>query len=819
MINPVKEITLENGLTVLIIQDESTPVISLKAYVKAGSMTEHAHFGAGLSHFVEHIVAGGSTEKHTENEYKQFITTMGGAYNAYTTIDHTCYYINTTQEHTKKGLHILHEWLFHCLFKDTEVAREREVITREIERSNANISRKFYQASQENFFKAHPIKYPVIGYLDNFKELNREHLLDYYRELYIPTNMVLSLCGNLDLSVVLKTIQTLFGKEKKKAPFTPTLFKEPPPFSDRYFEKEAETQTTFFSMRFATTSLFSKDLAALDILDFILGNGNQSLLHQELVEKKKLAYFIASASFTPCLTTGYLEISAEIDYKNVEKVKACIVNCLERIKKGDLPQRLIEKAIKQKRAEDILAISTVEDLIVKHSLSYLYTSTTHFFARYLEAIKKTTKKQCMAVANKYLNLDKMVITILKPKHTSTTKKTAKKKKESQENAIELVTLPNGLRVLLKSDSSYQKVFTQLFTLGGVRHETEKNNGIGAIFSDCLGKASEKHNKTTLQNFFEEKGAILNSNIGNNTLYSSLSMLSEDFKTLFPIYNEMLLHARFPNEEIEEAKRKAIQWINQRQDDWHRYAYYQFKKSFYNEHPYSLSSSGELQSVATIDKKKLEGYYQSLFSPNQTIISIMGGFDRDLALSQIESTYGVLSKSADNNLRIQNRQQHQKKTQTHISLQQDVGAVLVGYDGTTFKDKLDFIKLDLLNTVLSGISYPNGRLHTILREKGLVYSVYATNQPGIETGHFLITALTNKDTIPDVTDVIFKEIQKIQTDIVSEAEFEQAIAQIRFYYQEKISGLEPLSVMVSTDELYARGHSFYSEVLKIGRAHV
>jgi len=172
---------LENGLNIVLLQDNTAEIVTVKTIVNVGSIYEEEFLGTGISHYLEHLVAGGSTKKASEDDYKLELSLMGGVSNAYTTTDHTAYFINTTPEKTEKAIQTLHEWLFFCIFKESEVNREKEVITREIEKTYSNIQRKFYYLSQENTYKKHPSQFPVIGYLDKFKTVTKADLETFYK--------------------------------------------------------------------------------------------------------------------------------------------------------------------------------------------------------------------------------------------------------------------------------------------------------------------------------------------------------------------------------------------------------------------------------------------------------------------------------------------------------------------------------------------------------------------------------------------------------------------------------------------------------------
>ena len=150
-INNIFEYDLDNGMKVFFVKDRSTSMASVRTYVRAGSVDEEGYgLGGGLSHYLEHLVAGGTTEKRSEKEYEEIISNLGGAFNAYTTTDHTSYYINTTSDHISKALDVVYEWMFFCEFKKSEFERERDVITKEIEKKKTELRK--LQALYHNLY-------------------------------------------------------------------------------------------------------------------------------------------------------------------------------------------------------------------------------------------------------------------------------------------------------------------------------------------------------------------------------------------------------------------------------------------------------------------------------------------------------------------------------------------------------------------------------------------------------------------------------------------------------------------------------------------
>jgi zinc protease len=801
--------TLANGLKVLVVTDPTTPLMAARTYVRAGAITEGDCAGQGISHFLEHLVAGGPTRFRTEGQYQTTLSLLGGGYNAYTTTDHTCYYINTIPEKSKEAITILSEWMFSNTFSTVEFEREREVITREIEKNSAELGRVFYHLCQTHFYQNHPMRYSVIGNLDNFKTTTMAQLKQYYRQFYVPSNMILVVGSPFSADIVMPWIEDLFGKAPAVAPPTTLLTHEPRPFASRTTEKEWNTASTYYSIRFATTDLFSTDLYALDLLDFLLSNGEDSLLHHDIVDTKKLAFSVQSSSYTPHTTTGYFDFTFELEESAIPAAREALFAQLADIKNGNVDASRVLRAKKQKLAEEAFSMTTIEDITSRVGQGALYAQTPQFYDHYLARFRLVTVEDVIRVANAYFDFDRIVETRLHPPR-KTSKKSSKSKIIIPEVKIpERHVLPNGVRVLIYPETSYPRVYVKTFFDGGIRRETAATNGIGHALSDLLGTGTSTMSKLDIVRQFEDRGADTGASLGNNSFYYTMECMSEDLPDLFKLYVDTILDARFDPKELKETQRQSLNWISQRRDDWHRYAAYQFRKGFYGDYPYGLPLIGEADVVKSLTVDQIDSFYRTHLDPHSMVVTIFG----DINVSDALAMAGQLGhfSGVPNTMVTPPRHHHTAPAHHHLSVDQDVAAVFVGFDGVRLKDEHEAIRLDLVNTVLSGMNYPAGRLHHLLREEGLVYMVHGVNTVGIDPGHFLICALTSDPHQQRVHDIIHAQIESIKTKSIELYEFDQALAQMRFHFKDRVASLDALSTITAIDELFGRGFDHYAKV--------
>ena len=191
----MREITLKNGLKVLYEQKERNAVV-VQIMIKTGSNHE-AKDERGISHFLEHILFEGTVKRPTNQEISNEIESIGGDFNAYTTNERTCFYIKVLNKHFHKATDILADIMLHSLFKEEHIAKEKNIVLKEIDMVNDEPSYYQWLLLQSNIFKNHPARHPTYGDRKIIKNLTRKKIMSYFHKHYVAGNMVISVVGNV----------------------------------------------------------------------------------------------------------------------------------------------------------------------------------------------------------------------------------------------------------------------------------------------------------------------------------------------------------------------------------------------------------------------------------------------------------------------------------------------------------------------------------------------------------------------------------------------------------------------------------------------
>ena len=162
--------TLDNGLEIIVQEDHAHPLASVQVWVRTGSIHEEAWTGAGLAHLCEHMLFKG-TQQRSASQISQAIQALGGSVNAYTSFNRTVYYIEGLAAQAEGYMEILADMTQRSKFDPEELAREKDVIRREMAMDNDDPSSATQHLMQATAFRVHPLRHPVIGYRDVFDQV------------------------------------------------------------------------------------------------------------------------------------------------------------------------------------------------------------------------------------------------------------------------------------------------------------------------------------------------------------------------------------------------------------------------------------------------------------------------------------------------------------------------------------------------------------------------------------------------------------------------------------------------------------------------
>src|SRR4051812_16956780 len=292
----IRRTVLPNGLTVVLRQDRSAPVVAIVTYVSAGYFDETDDV-VGIAHVLEHMFFKGTPSRGV-GEIARQTKAVGGYLNAATIYDHTSYYAVVPSSGFVQALDIQFDAYAHSTIDADELARELEVIIQEAKRKADNPGAVATETLYEVLHDRHRIRRWRIGREPGLRALTRDAMMGFYRNFYHPGNTVLSIVGDIDPDEALAAVQEKYGSLPSGEPQRQAGPTEEGVSGFRYREWTGDIGQTQLAFGWRTPGTTHPDTAALDLLAAVLGSGRASRLYRA-VRERRLASSVSAYNYTP----------------------------------------------------------------------------------------------------------------------------------------------------------------------------------------------------------------------------------------------------------------------------------------------------------------------------------------------------------------------------------------------------------------------------------------------------------------------------------------------------------------------------------------
>ena len=798
---------LDNGLTVIVQENHTAPVATVRCYVKnTGSAFEGRYLGAGLSHVLEHVVAGGTTVHRSEKEIEKIIASFGGVTNAYTTNDHTTFFIDCPARNAMTAIELTADAVQHITFEPKEFARELKVVRRELADDEVDRGHVMNDLLDLTVYAVHPARHPVIGYLQVLNGTTNQAIIDFYHERYVPNNQVFVVVGDVNTSQVLDYVARQWGTPRGRETFI-ALPEEPEQVSPRETVREMEGTVYDFAIAWPTVTLSQRDMYALDLAAYILGEGESSRLVRQLKYENPLVLSVAAASNTPHFVRGYFVVTASSRPETWQKASAEIVRQVYRLRDEEIGEAELAKAKKQKAAELVFQRQTVQQQAESLGQSYLATSDPLFDRTYTERIQAVTAAEVRAVARKYFVASRMSRVIIAPPGGGP--KGVAESKAAETDLVRLLRLSNGLRVLIKRVPNLPLVNIQAYVLGGSSCDGEKLAGRSALLAELLDKGTQGGaTAAEIAQFFDSIGGVLSFNAGRFTLSGAATCLREDFPKAAGLFAESFLHPAIPQDQFEKAQSLLLADIANRSADPHAEIDELFFDSLPGTSPYHMHPEGKAETVKALTVADLKKFHAECFVPGNMVVTVFGDIQPEAAIALVKAQFGGLAsvqrkpaEAAPGSNAIPESKVVNKVTS------KDTAMLMLAYACEGIHDQADHSAMIVLRAILNGYSTPGGWLHNELRGEGLVYFVQSTELTGPLPGYFVVASQTRPDKLDEVVQRIRRNLDRAKEGNISEDEFRTAIDQIVGLHAQENVTIGAQARTAALDELYGLGYDY------------
>ena len=406
---PLRRATLDNGLTVLIHEEHTAPLVSAWCWYHVGSKDERPGL-TGVSHWVEHMNFKGTTNI-PRDQVKGIIEQFGGSWNGYTWIDQTTYLETATRDALERMLFIESERMARCLYDPEDCESERTVIISELQGGENDPDQFLDQELTAAAFNAHPYKHPTIGWLSDLETMTREDLFGYYRRYYVPNNATLVIVGDIDPEGALKRVEHHFGPIAAGPVPDRLRTVEPRQAGERRLTIRKEGTAAYLKVGFHAPAVSDAGFVPALLLDAVLSGAKgvnlwssfrsqppqrQSRLYRALVERG-LASAVAGAML-PTEHPFLYTVSVTANEGTVlESVESILLEELGGVARHGITDAELLRAKTQLQAQLVFDQDSVTN--VAHQLGYFETIGGALIFETLQArIAATTIEEVGAVA-------------------------------------------------------------------------------------------------------------------------------------------------------------------------------------------------------------------------------------------------------------------------------------------------------------------------------------------------------------------------------------------------------------------------------------
>jgi zinc protease len=781
---PYQKFTMKNGLTVILHQDSSDPLVHVDMTYHVGSGREDLG-KSGFAHFFELMMFQGSEIVADEQHFK-LVTDAGGTMNGTTNSDRTNYFQTVPVNQLEKMLWLEADrmgFLVDAVTQEKfEVQREtvknergQRVDNRPYGRLNERVSEALYPAG-------HPYSWPVIGFMDDLNRVNVNDLKAFFLKWYGPNNATLTIGGDIDTAETLALVEQYFGSIPKGPevgmPEKPTFTVD----ADRYISMEDNVHLPLVYMSYPTVSIRHEDEAPLDVLSSILGGGKTSLLYKNLV-KNQLA--VQASVSHPCAelacTFNLLALPHPASGKTLADIEKVIRDSLVEFEQRGVEDDDLIKVKASMEAGFVFGLQSVAGKVSTLASNQTFKGDPNYIEQDIARYANVTKEDVMRVFKKYIKGQHGVIMSVVPKgkldliaakdnfvppvrstgilsDTSSEELAVRKATDNFDRsiiptagvnkAVEVPTmwqkeLANGIKVLGTQSIETPTTSLLLKIPAGHYYSAKDKAGVVTLLASMLNESTTKRTAEEMSNELQKLGSSIYISAGTQYLNVNVSALTKNLDATLALVNEKLMMPAFVESEFTRNKSNSIQGVINNKKDAGYLASTAYRQLLQADNIAATSSQGSEVSLHNVTLADVKAFYQQQVKPfNSQLIAVS-----DLDQAAITKALNVFTswEGKGEALTLDLPKPETKLGVIYLVNKDEAAqsAIRIGKRSITQDITGEFYKSYLMNFPLGGAF--NSRINLNLREdKGYTYGARSGFRSDKFSGYFTASAEVRAD---------------------------------------------------------------------------
>ncbi len=404
-----EEYDLDNGLHVILHQDNGAPVVTTSVMYHVGGKDRTAG-RTGFAHFFEHLLFEG-TKNIERGKWFEIVSSNGGSNNANTSQDRTYYYEVFPSNNLELGLWMESERMLHPVIDQKGIDTQQEVVKEEKRlRYDNSPYGQLLPVLGKNLFDAHPYKDPNIGYMADLDAATLEDVQAYNKKYYVPNNAVLVVAGDIDIAKTKKMVSDYFSEIPRGEDITRNYPKEKPITEQKTVKAyDANIQIPAIGMAYRTPGFAERDAYVLEMISTYLSDGKSSKLYKKMVDDQKQALQVGAFNIAQEDYGMYLVFALPVGETSLEILQEEMEEEVTKVRSELITEKDYQKLQNKFENNFVNSNSSVEGIAGSLATNYMLYGDTSLINKEIDIYRSITREEIKAVAEKYLKPNQSVI--------------------------------------------------------------------------------------------------------------------------------------------------------------------------------------------------------------------------------------------------------------------------------------------------------------------------------------------------------------------------------------------------------------------------
>lgn len=805
-----------NGMNVLFLQDNASPVVTVQIVYRVGSKNEVLG-NTGSTHLLEHLMFKGTPtfNKKNGNTITDVLQNTGAQLNATTWYDRTNYFETLPSDKIALALQIEADRMRNSLLLKEDKEAEMTVVRNEFERGENNPNSLLDKEIWASAYIAHPYHHSTIGWKSDIEKAPIEVLRNFYNTYYWPDNATLTIIGDFKKENVFELIEQYFGKITKAPNVMPQPYtEEPQQYGPRKIVIKKSGELGVVNKAYKIPGALHEDLPALNILGEIIGSGPSAILSKNFVDTRLGIYAYANATNFKEVGLFTIGVGFPVTSKH-EDIDAKISEVVAKIQKDGVTQDEVNRVVAKISAQTILARDGSGVIASELNEAIAAGDWTDYITG-VDRLKKVTPADVLKVAQKYLVEDQSTTGYFIPKQKGTQNPDTTQAnnfmpengpfyyrdanhghdhEESVKN-ISLVQVKDAAesveeRLSEKTASAYKRekvagidvvsvktsakdfvTVAASISLGNYANET-KNTAIPSLTAAMLSKGTTLNDKFKFSEKLQKLGVNLNVNASTFKINIGFKCLKKDLDQVITLLAEELRNPLFDTKEFENLKQQFIGSTQQNLNDPGERGSIALVQAIYPKaNPnYSLNVEDGIANIKNATLDEVKAFHKKYFGPASMHLVIVGDTEGANLNASLKKSFKNWNGGVVENMKFEEAVKSPSKTEVITIAEKPSAELFIGqYTGLKRSDA-DYIPFYIANYTL-GAGFAGRLMQTVRDNDGLTYSISSGMGGNISTGgYWMVNASFNPTLFQKGLDATNVQIDKWVKDGITAAELE------------------------------------------------